>query len=91
MCDKICADPCNSSQDFLDQSITMCLKNVVLNFPENKITILHDYEMRPGTRRPRVLVQTAGHVSGSVYFYQKSDVENPEWQTNQVRVYSIKF
>lgn len=72
------------SQDFLDQSITMCLQNVVINFPENKITIMHDYEMRPGTRRPRVLVQTAGHVSGSVYFYQKSDVENPEWTNNQV-------
>lgn len=44
----------NASQDFLDQSITKCLSTVVQSFPESKINIMHDYEMQPGTRRPKV-------------------------------------
>jgi len=42
-----------------------------------------DFEMRPGTRRPKILVQTAGHVSGAAYFYQKNDIVNPPWPSDQ--------
>lgn len=53
-------------------------------FHEYKTTVLHDFEMRPGSRRPKVLVQTAGHVSGAVYFYQKKDVQNSSWPDDKV-------
>ena len=30
------------------------------------VEIIHDFEMVPGTRRPKVLVQTGAHISGCV-------------------------
>ncbi|XP_046436857.1 cyanocobalamin reductase / alkylcobalamin dealkylase-like [Daphnia pulex] len=73
----------SNNQDYLDQAISSCLKTAIQSIPGYDISILHDYEMRPGTRRPKVLVQTAGHVSGAVYFYQKTDVINSPWLTDQ--------
>ena len=40
--------------------------------------------MRPGTRKPAVLVQTAGHVAGAAHFYQKGQVTNSPWPEGQV-------
>lgn len=56
-------------------------------FPDISAKIIYDYEMRPGTRRPKVLVQTAGHVSGAAYFYQKTDVYDAPWGMDQVILY----
>lgn len=44
------------------------------------VEIIHDFEMVPGTRRPKVLVQTGAHISGAAYYYQQSDVEDPTWK-----------
>jgi hypothetical protein len=33
------------------------------------VETLHDFELAPN-RRPKILVQTAGHVSGAVRFYR---------------------
>jgi len=38
------------------------------------IVSLHDFEL-DRRRRPKILVQTAGHVSGAVRFYKSCDVE----------------
>ena len=43
---------------------------------------LQDFELLP-TRRPKILVQTAGHVAGAAYYYQLSDVENPPWRARR--------
>lgn len=51
---------------------------------EKNISVLYDYEMTPGTRRPKVLVQTAGHVSGAVYFYQKDYIVDSPWPSDKV-------
>jgi methylmalonic aciduria homocystinuria type C protein len=40
-----------------------------------QITPMHDFEISPITKRPTVLVQTAGHVAGAVRFYQKHDLK----------------
>lgn len=61
------------------------------SFSDEQWVVMYDYEMRPGTRRPKVLVQTAGHVSGAVYFYQKSDIANPPWPSEQVSFLCIYF
>ena len=64
-----------------------------------QITTMHDFEISPITRRPKVLVQTAGHVAGAVRFYQKCDLEeetendtvNSESQKNFIsRIHSSK-
>merc|ERR550539_505365 len=41
---------------------------------EYDIVHMHDFEISPINKRPKVLVQTAGHVSGAVRFYQKCDL-----------------
>ena len=54
-------------------------------FDDCKAEIFHDYDIDPVSRRPRVLVQTAGHVAGAAFFYQKSHVEiSPDWSGSQV-------
>ncbi|XP_037084997.1 cyanocobalamin reductase / alkylcobalamin dealkylase-like [Pollicipes pollicipes] len=40
--------------------------------------VLHDFDMAPG-RRPRVLVQTAGHVSGAVHLYRRAELADDPW------------
>ena len=44
---------------------------------------IHDFEMT-ATRRPKVLVQTAGHVAGAAYYYQRKDVDPDAWSAKQV-------
>ena len=39
---------------------------------DEKVETYYDYEMVGGSRRPRILVQTAGHVAGAAYFYQQT-------------------
>ena len=36
------------------------------------ISTLHDFQLSP-SRRPRILVQTAGHVAGAVRFYKPEE------------------
>lgn len=43
-------------------------------FSSDDIEVIHDFELHP-SRRPRVLIQTAGHVAGAAYYYQRSDVD----------------
>lgn len=50
-----------------------------------KIECIHDFEM-DHNRRPKVLVQTAGHVAGAARYYQRSDVTDDPWGPNQVMV-----
>eukprot|EP00112_Aurelia_sp_Birch-Aquarium-sp1_P020198 Seg515.8 transcript_id=Seg515.8/GoldUCD/mRNA.D3Y31 product="Methylmalonic aciduria and homocystinuria type C protein" protein_id=Seg515.8/GoldUCD/D3Y31 len=66
---------CLSNQDPLDQ----CMKEVFIkikdHFKEYKIDGIHDYEVHPN-RRPKILVQTAGHVAGAAYYYRQEDIQN---------------
>ena len=45
------------------------------------ISTIHDFEISPITKRPLVLVQTAGHVAGAVRLYQTSDRQIEENNT----------
>lgn len=53
------------------------------NLPELQIEVITDYEVYPN-RRPKILAQTAAHVAGAAYYYQRQDVEDDPWG-NQVR------
>lgn len=50
-------------------------------------TILQDFEL-DAKRKPKVLVQTAGHVSGAVQYYQRSDVVPDPWSASE-RMYGV--
>lgn len=66
----------NAIQDPLDQCMRQVfahLKKQLHQFDENSLAF-HDFELH-ANRRPKVLVQTAGHVSGAVRFYQESDAD----------------
>ena len=52
-------------------------------YPEHKIEAIHDFELNHN-RRPKILVQTVGHVSGAAYYYQRSDVTDDPWPEKQV-------
>ena len=51
--------------------------------PEFDIDAVHDFELHH-TRRPKVLVQTAGHVAGAARYYQRKDVKNDPWDKKKV-------
>jgi len=59
-----------SLRDPLDECMLHCFGKVTDKFPG--AVAFHDFQMGP-FRRPKVLVQTAGHVSGSVRYYHPSD------------------
>ena len=48
-----------------------------------EVHALHDFELHH-SRRPKVLVQTAGHVAGAARYYQRSDVINDPWDEKKV-------
>lgn len=60
-----------SIHDPIDQCMLHYFSLVTAQFPD--VVSLHDFQLGP-TRRPRVLVQTAGHVSGAARFYQPKDL-----------------
>ena len=75
-------------QDPLDQCFKHFFAELKSLFPTNQIEAIHDYEVSPVTRKPRVLVQTAGHVAGAAYYYQRADV-NPDPWPKERRLYGV--
>lgn len=45
---------------------------------DQNMDIMYDYEILP-TRKPKFLAQTAAHVSGAAYLYQRKDVHQDSW------------
>lgn len=66
--------------DVILDPIDSCIKDematVKEKFSKFDIECIHDFELGH-SRRPRVLVQTAGHLSGAAYYYQRKDVHSP--------------
>ena len=63
--------------DPLDQCIAEWFEHCKKAFSRWDVKTIQDFELHP-TRRPKVLVQTAGHVAGAAYYYQRSDVSPPD-------------
>nr|XP_004672199.1 cyanocobalamin reductase / alkylcobalamin dealkylase [Jaculus jaculus] len=69
--------------DPVDQCVSYHLKRVTEKFPELQIEFIADYEVHPN-RRPKILAQTAAHVAGAAYYYQRKDVEADPWGTQRI-------
>ena len=69
--DRDCSDP-------LDQCFKQLFTQLQTHFTRYKTCFIQDYELHHN-RRPKILLQTAGHVSGSAYYYQRGDVSQPPW------------
>ncbi|CAG0900032.1 unnamed protein product [Darwinula stevensoni] len=64
-------------KDPIDESTRQNLHHVTSEL-DIEVEIIQDFQLTP-TRRPRVLVQTAGHVSGAVRYYQRCDILDDPW------------
>jgi hypothetical protein len=40
------------------------------------IETINDYDIDPGTRRARIVMQTCAHISGAAYFYDPKKYQN---------------
>lgn len=77
-------------RDPLDTCMKMILDKVKAHFVDLSLEIIHDFDLHI-SRRPKVLMQTAGHVSGAARFYQKQDLgENDPWNSNQ-KVFGVSI
>uniref|UniRef100_UPI00358F3979 cyanocobalamin reductase / alkylcobalamin dealkylase-like isoform X2 n=1 Tax=Myxine glutinosa TaxID=7769 RepID=UPI00358F3979 len=50
--------------------------------------VLHDYDVEPVSRRPRILVQTAAHVAGAAFYYQRHDLLEDPWSKG-TKIYGV--
>ncbi|XP_030679658.1 methylmalonic aciduria and homocystinuria type C protein [Nomascus leucogenys] len=69
--------------DPVDQCVAYHLGRVRESLPEQQIEIIADYEVHPN-RRPKILAQTAAHVAGAAYYYQRQDVEADPWGNQRI-------
>eukprot|EP00794_Sanderia_malayensis_P007795 gene7795-8641_t len=67
-CSRIHKDP-------LDQCMTHCFNTIKDHFKDFQITEIHDYDIH-ANRRPKILVQTCGHIAGAAYYYQPHEIKN---------------
>lgn len=70
---------CQRLSDPIDQCVKHCVSSAVSQcFAEHEVDVSYDYELLP-SRKPKFLAQTAAHVSGAAFYYQKSDVPQQPW------------
>lgn len=74
-------------QDPIDQCMVKHFSSVKAEYPELNIETIHDFETTPN-KRPKVLVQTAGHVSGAVRYYQRKDLSSDPWGPEK-KIYGV--
>lgn len=72
--------------DPLDECIREEMNRVASLFSRYKVEFIQDSELMP-SRRPKVLVQTAAHVAGAAYYYQRKDVNTPQPWSEDCRVF----
>ena len=76
------------SMDPLDQCLRNTFKELAKLFPGQDIERIQDFELHPN-RRPKVLVQTAGHVAGAARYYQRRDVIGIDPWGEDKRIYGV--
>ncbi|XP_003220310.2 cyanocobalamin reductase / alkylcobalamin dealkylase [Anolis carolinensis] len=69
--------------DPIDQCISHHLLLVRESLADYQVDIMYDYEMLPN-RKPKFLAQTAAHISGAAYYYQRKDVEQDPWGEKKI-------
>ncbi|XP_015666807.1 methylmalonic aciduria and homocystinuria type C protein [Protobothrops mucrosquamatus] len=72
--------------DPVDQCISYHLSLVRKNLADQNMDIMYDYEILPN-RKPKFLAQTAAHVAGAAYLYQRKDVHQDSW--GEKKIYGV--
>lgn len=63
------------SRDPIDCCVKETIHSALEKIPDHDVDILFDYDLWP-TRRPKVIMQTVGHVSGAAHFYSRHSLKN---------------
>nr|XP_054764861.1 cyanocobalamin reductase / alkylcobalamin dealkylase-like [Lytechinus pictus] len=58
--------------------------------PDHEVNIIQDFEVHPVTRRPKLLVQTAGHVSGAAFYYKRDSISMDPWDEKK-KIYGVSI
>ncbi|XP_074893087.1 cyanocobalamin reductase / alkylcobalamin dealkylase isoform X1 [Buteo buteo] len=74
-------------RDPVDQCVSHHLSRVKEKFPDQKVDVIFDYEILP-SRKPKFLAQTAAHVAGAAYYYQRKDVKLDPWEKKK-KIYGV--
>lgn len=72
------------TRDPIDQCMLETFAKIKDVLKEHETVAMHDFELAPN-RRPKILVQTAAHVSGAVRFFRAEDVEDQETLKQSVK------
>ena len=72
---------CVGVRDPIDECMAHIFQRVKSEFPEHVVETIQDFELHPN-RRPKVLVQTAAHIAGAAYYYQRNSVRKDPWDEN---------
>ncbi|NXD61636.1 MMAC protein, partial [Eolophus roseicapillus] len=70
-------------RDPVDQCVSHHLSCLKEKFPDQTVDIMLDYELLPN-RKPKFLAQTAAHVAGAAYYYQRKDVKLDPWGKKKI-------
>ncbi|OQV13132.1 Methylmalonic aciduria and homocystinuria type C protein-like protein [Hypsibius exemplaris] len=60
-------------RDPIDQCMLNFFRNLVKEFAEQQVDMIHDFELHPN-KRPKILAQTAAHVSGAAFLYRMQNL-----------------
>ncbi|XP_022109405.1 methylmalonic aciduria and homocystinuria type C protein homolog isoform X2 [Acanthaster planci] len=77
-----------TSRDPIDDCVAQQYNRLKESLPDYMIETIQDYELHPN-RRPKILVQTVGHVSGAAYYYQRSNMKHDPWGDKKIFGVSI--
>ncbi|XP_003376480.1 methylmalonic aciduria and homocystinuria type C protein [Trichinella spiralis] len=67
--------------DCMRDPLDLCMKECAGEFLDllpQDVVLIHDFDMWPN-RRPKVLMNVAGHASGAAFYYQRMNVEIDPW------------
>lgn len=67
----------SSVKDPYDQCMGACFARVKQAFPGEALEVIQDFELH-SNRRPKVIMQTAGHVAGAVHYYSSQGLQFDE-------------
>lgn len=76
--------------DPLDHCMSKWFERCKKAFPKWEVETIQDFEL-DHTRRPKVLVQTAGHVAGAAFYYQRSDITPPDPWGEAKKIFGVSM
>ena len=74
--------------DPLDECMKRYFATIQRDFSQHKFVVIQDFELHPD-RRPKVLVQTAGHTAGACYYYQRQDLQEGDPWPESKNIYGV--